>query len=112
LQQKRFTLLVSTEIIFEYYEVLARRQTLEFANFTIELFAHAPNIVAVTPYYRLNLIYTDPDDNKFADCAFAGNADAIVTEDVHFDILKTIPFPKIAVLSVSEFADFLTANPA
>ncbi len=112
LRKERFRLFVTTDIILEYHEVIARRQTPEFANFMMEIFSRAPNVIAITTYYRWNLIHTDPDDNKFVDCAFAGNADAIVTEDAHFDILKTIPFPKIAVLSVEEFAAYLAANPA
>ena len=41
------------------------------------------------------------------DCAIAGNADAIISEDAHFDTLKNIPFPTVNVLSVAEFARLL-----
>ncbi|MFY7999166.1 MAG: hypothetical protein ACOVSW_11270 [Candidatus Kapaibacteriota bacterium] len=43
----------------------------------------------------------------YEDCAIAGNADAIVSEDGHFDALKNIPFPTVKVLSVAEFAALL-----
>ncbi|MBU6341467.1 MAG: PIN domain-containing protein [Bacteroidetes bacterium] len=45
----------------------------------------------------------DPDDNKFVDCAIAGQAKYIVTEDRHFNILKKIPFPKVLVLNTDAF---------
>jgi predicted nucleic acid-binding protein len=54
-------------------------------------------------YYNLNLIKADEDDNKFVDCAFAANADFIITNDSHFNILKDIDFPNIPVLSIVEF---------
>jgi uncharacterized protein len=55
----------------------------------------------------MNLISADPDDNKFVDCAFAANAHYIVTNDKHFNILKLIPFPKIALLKIQEFGNLL-----
>jgi uncharacterized protein len=49
------------------------------------------------------LIVPDEDDNKYCDCAIAGQADYIVTEDKHFDVLKNIPFPSLEVISIDEF---------
>jgi predicted nucleic acid-binding protein len=37
----------------------------------------------------------DQDDEKFADCAIVSNADYLVTNDRHFEVLKTIQFPII-----------------
>jgi predicted nucleic acid-binding protein len=48
-------------------------------------------------------ITNDPDDNKFVDCAIASNADYIVSQDSHFDILKFIDFPKVNVIRLEEF---------
>lgn len=61
-----------------------------------------PNALFTPIYYNLNLI-TDEDDNKFVDCAFAANADYIVTHDRHFNILKTIPFPRIPLIDIHQF---------
>ena len=36
------------------------------------------------------------------DCAIAGNANYIVSEDRHFDVLKEIDFPKVVVVSLDE----------
>ena len=35
-----------------------------------------------------NLITADPDDNKFADCAIAAEADFIITADQHFEVMR------------------------
>ena len=59
------------------------------------------------PYYRFNMIQADPDDNKFVDCAIAGNAKYIVTNDHHYDILRETPFPHVDVMSITEFLALL-----
>jgi len=71
----------------------------------LEPIAHAENVLKKDPFYRLNLITVDPDDNKFVDCAFACQAEFIVTDDTHFDVLQTIPFPKIIVRRLDQFVE-------
>ena len=87
-----FKLCYTTEILHEYEEVLLRFYTFQFAFFTIEMLLKSPNIIQVIPYFKWNLIPTDPDDNKFVDCAVSSNADFIVTNDKHFNILKKTEF--------------------
>ena len=48
-------------------------------------------------------IYDDPDDNKFVDCAVAAQAEYIVTNDKHFNVLNNLPWPKLVVLNIKEF---------
>lgn len=50
-----------------------------------------------------HLIEADPDDNRFVDCAICGNAELIVTNDAHFNVLKNIDFPIVDVKSIQEF---------
>lgn len=50
---------------------------------------------------------TDPDDNKFVDCAIIANAKYIVTQDHHFDVLKNIEFPKVDVVNIQTFLNDL-----
>ena len=76
----------------------------------MNLLALLPNVRFVHTFYRWNLIYTDPDDNKYCDTAIAGTADYIVTEDKHFDILKKTSYPSIAVLSIDEFSNLLISK--
>jgi predicted nucleic acid-binding protein len=59
--------------------------------------------ITITPYYHFNLIPNDPDDNKFVDCAIAGNAKYIVTNDHHYDVLRNTSFPHVDVISLDDF---------
>ena len=55
------------------------------------------------PQFRFQLIEQDPDDNKFVDCAIIAGADYIVSEDAHFKVLSSIPYPKVKVTTLEEF---------
>lgn len=84
----RFSWAVSTEILFEYREVIIRLsgaprwQSLERL---LELAAaHSQNVVMISPSFFFLTISADRDDDKFADCAITSNSDFIVTSDSHF----------------------------
>jgi predicted nucleic acid-binding protein len=51
----------------------------------------------------LGLITQDPDDNKFVDCAFAANAEYLVSDDKHFKILERTPFPQLNLVTMADF---------
>lgn len=99
----RYTLCVSTEIMEEYEEVLARNITPRLSQYIISAIMDRPNIYLADVYFKFGLISQDPDDNKFVDCAIASNARVIVTEDRHFDVLKNIDFPKVDVVGIDHF---------
>jgi predicted nucleic acid-binding protein len=86
----------------EYEEKIGTHWNNEVALNVIRSITELPNALFTPIYYNLNLI-TDKDDNKFVDCAFAANADYIVTHDHHFNILKTIPFPRIPLIDIHQF---------
>ena len=69
----------------------------------MQTFMRSPNVLRKDPYYRFRLIRQDEDDNKFVDCAIISGADYIVSEDSHFRILESIPFPKINVIRLDDF---------
>lgn len=104
-------LCVSTEILEEYEEILQRLTDEDTAQLVIELIINNPYTQFLTPYYKFNLIAEDPDDNKFVDCAIAANAKYIVSEDRHFDVLKTCSFPKVDVIGLDLFASLLESKP-
>jgi len=60
-------------------------------------------VIRVSPTFFFNLIQSDPDDNKFVDCAICGNAEIIVSNDAHFNILKQIGWPKLSVIRIEEY---------
>jgi putative PIN family toxin of toxin-antitoxin system len=98
-----FFLCVSNEILSEYEEILARKTSPVFAEMIVHIILNSENVVFFNPYYKFELITVDPDDNKFVDCAIMANADYIVSQDAHFNILKTINFPKVNVIRIEEF---------
>ena len=42
----------------------------------------------IVPHFHWRLILADPDDDKFADCAIAAEAEWIITGDAHFNAMK------------------------
>lgn len=103
-------LCVSNEIIEEYLEILTQKTTYQIANNIVSIILIRKNVQFITPYYKLHLITEDEDDNKFVDCAFAANASCIVSNDAHFNILKSVDFPKIPVLRIEVFSHLLNGS--
>ena len=67
------------------------------------------SLIKTDIHYQLFLISSDNDDNKFSDCAFAGNVHYLITNDKHFNILASIPFPKINVITLEKFMELLAS---
>ena len=107
LQQGKYTLCVSNEILEEYEEILTQSTNSVIASNVVQTLLNAPTVELIEPSYRFNLIKNDPDDNKFVDCAIAGNATYIVSNDSHFEVLKQIDFPKLVVKRIQEFSTIL-----
>ena len=107
LRQGRYTLCYSNEIFMEYEELLTRFYGSRLACNILNFFFYSQNALMVTPFYKWNLIYVDIDDNKFVDCALNAGADYIVTNDKHFNVLKSIDFPAIKVIKIENFKNIL-----
>lgn len=110
LLEGRYQLLVSTEILLEYAEVFERKMNHIVSFNILEMLSQMLNLDKVEISYRWHLIYKDMDDNKFIDCAVAGGANFIVTDDKHYDILKDIPFPSVTVIKTAHFRDMFLNN--
>lgn len=102
-----FQLFLTNEILFEYIEKTEEKSSVTVAQNVAKLLMTLENVHFQVIHYQWSLIENDPDDNKFTDCAFAANADFLVTNDGHFKVLKTIDFPKIVTVSAIEFAEML-----
>lgn len=103
----------SIAIILEYEEILAPRigpkrwhEFLHALDLAAELHG---NVLRIEPAYRWRLIAADPDDDKFADCAIAAEADWIVTDDAHFDVLKGSGHKPQPITPADFIARFLAA---
>lgn len=101
----KIQLCISSEILLEYQEILALKNGKEVAENVVNLIAVHPLTLKVDIFYNFNLITQDPDDNKFVDCAIAGDALCLVSNDKHFAVLKSTPFPKVNWLILAEFEE-------
>jgi len=72
----RLLLVVSTEILFEYREILEKKGgPTAWSSFEAFLVARGDFVKQVAPTYFWRAIRHDPDDNKFVDAAVAGEAE-------------------------------------
>lgn len=101
--KEEYSLCVTSDILMEYEEIIGRYLGNKIATNVLQLIENSPNINWITRYYKWELIKDDPDDNKFVDCAIAGNAKFLVSEDKHFHILREIEFPKLNLVNAKEF---------
>ena len=99
----RICLCVNTEILNEYEEKLAEKTNREIAHNVVEAIARLSTTIYQEVYIHFGLITQDADDNKFVDCAVAADAEYIVSNDKHFNVLKEIDWPKVTVLKIQEF---------
>lgn len=109
-QEGKYTLCVSNEILEEYQEIIAQKATPSIAQNVVRAIVESAYVEFIDPHFHVYAIFADPDDNKFVDCAFAANAAFIVSEDSHFEALKTLAFPKVLVLKLKAFLKFLESR--
>ncbi len=105
LLSKKFYLLISTPMLLEYEEILQK----VFPNKLLEQFwlflLTSDNVIFINPTFRFQLPFADEDDEKFVDCAVCGNADFLITNDKHFNMLKNIEFPKLKIITADFFIE-------
>lgn len=107
LQEGRYILCVSNEIIAEYLEIIGRKTNSFIAENVIQLLVNCSFVEQHEPSFHFHMIKSDPDDNKFVDCAVASNAVCIVSNDKHFNEVKSSAFPKVDILSIGQFIEWL-----
>lgn len=104
----KYCLCFTDEILDEYQEIIEQRTcSAEIARNVISAIQNRSNIKHVEVFYHFELIQADKDDNKFVDCAIKANAKFIVSNDKHFDVLRTIPFPHVEVIDILQFLEEL-----
>ena len=102
-REGKYLLCVSNDILNEYNEILEKVANAMVAHNIVNAIARSPYTRMFDPHFRFGLIEQDPDDNKFVDCAIVAGAEYIVSEDAHFRVLDTIPFPSVSVKRLEEF---------
>jgi putative PIN family toxin of toxin-antitoxin system len=105
LVRKQIVMLISNEILFEYREMIERQAPVPWQNYEalITTLATIGRLQTVSPQFRFHLIADDPDDDKFCDCAIAGEADFVVSYDRHLNALKDAGY-KPQPITPDEFA--------
>jgi putative PIN family toxin of toxin-antitoxin system len=104
---KRISIAFTNDILAEYEEQIGLHWHPSVASNVVRALLELTNVHKIDVYFHWNLIYNDEDDNKFVDCAFASNADYIVTNDSDFNVLKQVEFPSVNVISLNGFRDLL-----
>ena len=102
-------LCLSDEIYREYREVLARDKFKQLDQESVKRFLQEIKLCAawVKPKISLNAIKSDPDDNKFLECALAAEADFLITGNTkHFPFRK---FESFLIVSPREFIDLVAS---
>lgn len=115
LQEGRVDLLVSQPILDEYLRALGYPQVQArhgLDNAALEQVVNDLRAVAilVEPNESLELVEQDPADNKFFECAVAGEATYIVSGDAH--VRAVGDYRGIRVLSPSLFAELMRSDQA
>ncbi len=100
---KKYTLVISNDILAEYEEIFSKKANPKVANLVLEALNNLSNVEKQDIFIKWTLIDTDKDDNKFVDCAIAGNCHYIVTNDKHFNVLKTKGNDFVALMDIDKF---------
>ena len=107
--QGKFTVVVTSDILDEYFQVINRpkfklkQETID--KITRYLYQFSEFVV---PEEQIRVIEADPKDDKFLEAAVAGKVDFIVSGDNHLLDLKE--FRKIPIISGREFIEFLESE--
>jgi len=84
---EKLELALSTQIYFEYYEVLTRKDHLKLFNLSVNQVEDVLDLIALIAqeqniWYLLRPNLSDEDDNIFIECAFASNSEYLITSNV------------------------------
>jgi len=101
----KYELIISTDILAEYTEIIELKTNAIIATNIAEMLANLVNVKKVEVYYNWNLIIQDPDDNKYVDAAVSGGCDYVVSNDQHFKVLNQVEFPKVNRITIDEFLE-------
>lgn len=110
LQEGKYILCVSNEIILEYMEIIGKKTNKYIAENVVQYLLNSRFVETHEPSFKFGMINADPDDNKFVDCAIAAGASFIVSNDKHFNVLRNENFPHVEVIAISDFLNILLKN--
>jgi putative PIN family toxin of toxin-antitoxin system len=109
-EKEKFDLVLSPSILEELERVIHYpkiQQKYHLPEERVEQFLGliSNQSITVTPHPKINVIEKDPSDNRYLECAKAGNASYIVTGDRH--LLELKEFKGIVILPLAGFIALL-----
>jgi putative PIN family toxin of toxin-antitoxin system len=104
--EEAFILIVTSDILAEYFEVI-NRPKFKLKQATIDRIIRYCYQFAefVVSEEHIQFIEADPKDDKFLEAAIAGNAEYIVSGDTY--LLELKKFRSVPILTAREFIDWL-----
>jgi uncharacterized protein len=104
-----FTVIVTSDILGEYFEVI-NRPKFRLKQATIDRITRYSYQFGefVVPEEHIQFIEDDPKDDKFLEAAIAGEAEFIVSGDSH--LLGIRKYRSIPILTAREFLDWLVGQ--
>ncbi len=110
--QRKFLWAFSNDILVEYEEIITRqsgrRRWLQLLRVLDLAEAQGGLLIKVQPSFQFHIVTLDPDDNKFTDCAITIGADFLITENHHFDPLKSAGYKPQPITPQDFIHRFLT----
>lgn len=103
----KLKLLVSNDVMHEYEEILGLKTNSQVASGIIQFLLKSPDVTKVDIHFKWSLMDKDADDNKFVDCSLNGQADFLVTDDKHFNVLSETEFPFIRIIRTQDFLELI-----
>ena len=109
-EEERFAVVISEAILQEldrvlHYPRLYQKYKLSEERISRFLGLLRTQCALVEPTIKLSVIKRDPTDDRYLECAIAGNADIIVSGDKH--LLELATYQNIQILSPAGFLAFL-----
>jgi len=108
---EKITLCLSNVILDEYIDVLGRiglKEENELEEL-LSLFSKGFNILFTARTPKIKIVKSDPDDDKFIECAVALKASTVITGDK--EILAVKEYMGIRILTPQQFLEiFLASN--
>ena len=105
----KFTLCVSTEILFEYEEKFNEFWSEEVTHNLLGVILTSENTSLHDIFYFFRLVQGDVDDNKFADAYLSASADMIVSNDKKLLAHNKNEFPPVKVISLEDFSKLIAS---
>ena len=103
----KIRLVISNEVLSEYVEMIEQKTNAIVGHNIANLLISSPDCEKIEIYFKWSVITHDADDNKFVDCALNGQADYLVTDDKHYDVLNRIGFPPVKIIETRDFLELL-----